>query len=110
MERVFALSATIDEGLYSPVGKFPNIGALVNTIMINATVLAGIIALIFIIVGGFGIIMGAGSGDPKRMQSGQKTLTMAIVGLVIVVFALWFVQGLHLLLGVDPLNPPGIQP
>jgi hypothetical protein len=105
MERVYALSANIDGSIFSPADNFKNIGSLVTTIVMNATVLAGILALIIIIVGGFGIIMGAGAGDPKKMQSGTKMLTSAIVGLLIVVFALWFVQGLSILIGVNPLNP-----
>lgn len=88
--------------IFSPAKSFPTIGSLVSTITANAFYLAGIVAFIFIIVGGFAII--TGSGDPKKMESGQKTLTMAITGLLIIVFSYWIVKLIGLILGVDPLK------
>lgn len=105
MERVFALSTTIGgDTPFSPAKTFPTIGSLVTVVTSNAFILAGLIAFIFIIMGGFAIIMGAGSGDPKQMEQGRKTLTMAVAGLLIIVFSFWIVQLLGLLLGVDPLS------
>lgn len=84
--------------------NFPTVGSLVNVLTSNAFVLAGVIAFIFIVIGGFSIILGAGSGDPKRTESGQKTLTMAVVGLLVIVFSFWIVRGIGLILGFDPLS------
>ena len=104
MERVFAqTSVAIDETIFSPA-RFKTIGSLVSIITSNAFVLAGLLAFIFIVVGGFAIIMGAGSGDPKRMEQGRKTLTMAVVGLMVIIFSFWIVRLLGLILGVDPLK------
>lgn len=88
--------------IFSPAKTFPDIASLVSVITANAFILAGLIAFVFIIVGGFGIITGA--GDPKKLQSGQKTLTMSIAGLLIVVFSYWIVRLIGLVLGVDPLK------
>lgn len=109
MERVYALTTRIGESggtgtPFSPAGTFKDIGSLVSTITSNAFVLAGLLAFVFIIVGGFAIIMGAGSGDPKRMEQGRKTLTMAVAGLLIIIFSFWIVRLVGLLLGVDPLK------
>lgn len=107
LERIYADSAVIDGNLISPAKNFPTIGSFVSIIVTNAIVVAGIIAFIFIIVGGFGIISGAGNSDPKQIQQGTKTLTMAVAGLLIVIFALWFMQAISIFVGFDVLNPPG---
>ncbi len=106
MNIVHAESVTIAD-IFSPATSFPNIGSLVRVIITNATLLAGVLAFIFIIVGGFAIITGSGDSDPKKIEQGKKTLTMAVIGLIIVVFAIWFLQAFKLFLGFDPLNPPG---
>lgn len=93
--------------IFSPATSFPTIGSLIRVVITNATMLAGILAFIFIIVGGFAIITGSGDSDPKKIEQGKKTLTMAVIGLIIVVFAIWFLQAFKLFLGFDPLNPPG---
>lgn len=107
LERIYADTAIIDGNLISPAKNFPDIGSFVSVIVTNSIVIAGVIAFIFIIIGGFGIISGAGNSDPKQIEQGTKTLTMAVAGLLIVIFALWFMQALKLFLGFDPLNPPG---
>jgi len=106
MERVFALSTRIGDSNtpFSPAQKFPTIADLLATVTSNAFYIAGLVAFIFIVAGGFGIILGAGSGDPKRMEQGKKTLTMAIAGLVIIVFSFWIVRLIGLILGVNPLQ------
>jgi hypothetical protein len=110
MHRLLALSTTIGgtgnaDTPFSPAANFTNFGSLVSVIVTNAIAAAGVIAFIFIIIAGFGIIAGAG-GDPKKVESSKNTLTMAIVGLLIVVFSLWFVQAMKIFLGFDPLKPP----
>ncbi|MCX8009240.1 MAG: hypothetical protein N3A54_06120, partial [Patescibacteria group bacterium] len=76
MKKVFADSLEI-QSVFSPARTFPNIASLIAVITSNAFFIAGIIAFIFIIVGGFGIIRGAGSGDPKKMEQAKYTLTYA---------------------------------
>ena len=108
MQRVFAATETFGPGgqIHTSFAEnFPTIGSFITVIVKNATVLAGLLAFILIIAGGFAIIVGAGGGDSKQMEKGKKTLTMAIVGLIVVVFALWIIRILHIILGVDPLNP-----
>jgi heme O synthase-like polyprenyltransferase len=47
-----------------------------------ALIFAGVVAVIFIILGGIKFINSG--GDPKRVEGAQKTITFAILGLVIV--------------------------
>jgi len=54
----------------------------------NIIRLAGIIALIMLVIGGFRYI--TAGGDPKAAESARNTLTYAILGLVLVILA-WFI-------------------
>jgi hypothetical protein len=107
MHRLLALTTTIGGGAttdipFSPA-RFQDFGSIISLVVSNAIVAAGVIAFIFVIIGGFGII--AGAGDSKKTEQSKNTLTMAIVGLLIVVFSLWFTQAFKIFLGFDPLNP-----
>jgi len=83
MNRVFAVNLSE----LSPAPQVKDIGTLVNIVLRNAFVLAGIIALFLLIFGGFGFIMSAGSGDAKGMQKGKQAITGALIGLVLVVLS-----------------------
>jgi TRAP-type C4-dicarboxylate transport system permease small subunit len=50
--------------------------------------LAGIIAFVMLIIGGFQYL--TAGGDPKKTQAASQTLTYAIVGLV-VILGVWFI-------------------
>lgn len=90
--------------IFSPAASFPTIGSLVGVIVKNAFVLAGIITFVLLVFGGFGLIMGAGSGDTKQMESGKKTVTGAVIGLLVVVTSYWVIQILERLTGLSLLG------
>ena len=50
--------------------------------------LGGIIAFIFLILGGFKYL--TAGGDPKKVEQARNTLTYAILGLVLLLLA-WFI-------------------
>jgi len=52
--------------------------------------LAGLICVIFIIIGGYMWISAA--GDPSRVKTAQNTLTWAIIGLVVVLLAVAVIE------------------
>jgi hypothetical protein len=102
MQNVYA----VDIGTAFPgLNKFADFGALVNTIVSNAVMIAGIITFFLLIIGALGIILGAGSSDPKRMEQGSKTLTSAIIGFVVIIAAVWIVQILQKLTGINIMQP-----
>lgn len=107
MNSVFAATAEIPN-FFSPARNIPTVGTFVTTIINNAIAIAGVLAFIFIIIGGFGILSGAGNSDPKKIEQGKQTLTYAVIGLLIVVFSLWFIEAIKLFTNVDPLNPSGL--
>ncbi|MEK7141715.1 MAG: hypothetical protein AAB800_04220 [Patescibacteria group bacterium] len=102
MERIFAgelkdISATFR--------AYTTFGDLVTIIVRNAFVLAGIISFLLLVFGGFSVIMAAGSGDTKELEKGQKTITYAILGLILVVTSYWIVQIIEKVSGVNLITP-----
>ena len=61
---------------------------IVENIFNLAIRLAGILAFIMLILGGFKYL--TSGGDPKATESARKTLTYAVLGLVLVIAA-WFI-------------------
>lgn len=86
--------------------KFTDFGSLISVILQNAFVLAGVLMLVLLVLGGFGVIMGAGSGDTKRMEKSKSTITGAVIGLLIIIGSVWIVQIIEKLTGTNLLNPP----
>jgi hypothetical protein len=105
MEHVYAAFNLNDTDVFPVAQKFPTFGVLVTVILKNALMFAGVISFIFLVFGGFSVIMGAGGGDTKQLEKGRKAITGAVTGLVIVLFAYWFVQIIEKLTGLSLLNP-----
>ncbi len=97
MERVYA-QVSIKE-VFPPAENFSQIGPLVSVIVKNGFMLAGVIAFVLIVLGGFGIIAGAG-GDTKQLEQGKKTITGAVIGLLVIVGSFWIVQIIETLTGL----------
>lgn len=105
MERIFAQAQEIIDlkKEFTPAQSFNTFGQLASTLLKNAFVLAGLIAFVFLIFGGFGVIVSAG-GDTKKLESGKKTITGALVGLILIVTSYWIVQIIELITGLKLLN------
>ncbi len=89
------------KGLSGTFTVFDTFGDVVNVIVRNGMVIAGVICLIILVLGGFRYIMAAGGGDAKQMESGKKAITGAVIGLVLIVFAVWIVQIIKTITGYD---------
>ncbi len=110
MERVFA---AVNIGTEFPsITKFTNLGDLVSVIVPNAFMLAGVIAFLLLVFAGFGMIQAAGSGDTKKMESGKKAITGAVIGLIVVLGSFWIIQIIETLTGLkgDCVNTLCILP
>ncbi len=81
-----------DPNVFAPAKTFSSFGAIVSVVVRNAVVLAGIISFLLLILGGFGVIVGAGSGDTKKLEQARKTVTGAVTGLIIIVTSVLIVQ------------------
>ncbi len=69
-----------------------SIGELATNIIRILLYVAGIIAVVFVIIGGY-YVMTAGGNDTQA-AAGRKTLTNALIGLVIVILAFTIVQAI----------------
>lgn len=94
-----------DAKIFSPAANFQSVSALVNVFIKNATAIAAVVAFVLIVLGGFGIIAGAGEGDSKKLEQGKQAITGAIIGFVIVVTAVWLVEIIGKITGLQILNP-----
>lgn len=93
-----------DPNVFAPAKTFTDFGSIVSVIVKNAVVLAGIISLFLLILGGFGVIVGAGSGDTKKLEQSKKAVTGAVMGLLIVVLSVLIVQIVANVTGSDILK------
>lgn len=73
---------------------------LVNAILRIAIGMAGGIAFLLIIYGGFRLALS--SGDPKAIQEGRDIITSAIIGLIIIVMSVFLLR----VIGIDILGLP----
>lgn len=108
MEKVIALNPTpvdIGKAFATNGPHFDTIGGLVSVIVQNAFMLAGIIAFVLLVVGGFGIIASAG-GDTKSLEKGKQAMTGAVLGLIVIIGSFWIIQLIQVLTGISLLSLP----
>jgi len=78
-------------------------GQFINTLLKTGSGIAGGIAFLLIIVGGFQIVMSA--GNPEKLNAGKELVTSAIVGLLFIIFSIFLLR----FIGVDILAIPGFE-
>ena len=83
-------------------GAFTTLGGLVNVLLPNILIIAGIICFLAVIVTGLKVIQS--SGDAKAQEGSKGALTAAIVGLIIIFGAYFFVQIFETIVGIPLLH------
>jgi len=78
---------------------------IISILLRNAYILAGVLLFLLLIFGGFGIIMGAGSGDAKKTGQGQQAVTSALIGFLLVFASYWIIQIIQIVTGLNILSP-----
>ena len=86
------------------LSDYTNLSQLISPLLKNILTITGIIFIALIIVGGIGMIAGAGKNDPKKAEQSKKTLTSAITGFIIVFCAYIIIQIIEVLTGVPILK------
>lgn len=81
--------------------SYTNAGDLINNLLPNVYTAAGVIIFIMFIVGGFSIISGA--NDTHKLDEGKKTITFAIMGLLIIFGSYWIIQIIQVVTGLEIL-------
>lgn len=81
-----------------------SIGGFV-TLFLNASfVVAGVILLFFFVMGGIGMIAGAGSSNPQQLEKGKQAATSAFIGFIVVFASYWIVKLIEQLTGIKILG------
>lgn len=75
---------------------------LLNNIIPNVYVAAGIVIFFMILFGGYSIIVGG--SDTHKLDEGKKTITSAIIGLLVLFASYWIIQLIQVITGVPILN------
>lgn len=81
-----------NQDLTTPVG-------IINTLLPNVMIVAGLILFGMLIWGGFQMLTAA--GNPKAADAGKARLTTAILGFFIVFAAYWLTQIVEIIFGVN---------
>jgi hypothetical protein len=81
---------------------YTGVGSLINNILPNVYIAGGIIIFFMIVMGGFTIVSNA--GNPDKIKDGGKTITSAIMGLLVLFASYWIIQLIQVVTGVPILN------
>ncbi len=91
-------------GSTTKLKELTGVGSLVTTIIQIAFALAGILFIVLLIVGGIGMIAGAGQDNPEQAAKGKQAATSALIGFIVVFVAYWIVQLIEVLTGISILQ------
>lgn len=86
----------------SATTEYSGAGSLINNILPNVYIAGGVIIFFMILFGGFTIIANAGNKD--KIADGSKTITSAIIGLLVLFGSYWIIQIIQVVTGVSILN------
>ncbi len=74
-----------------------NLGDIINVVVSYIFPLAGLILLLFIIYGGYTMMLSG--GDPKKMADARAKITNGVIGFIIIFVSYWIVQAIGVALG-----------
>lgn len=95
-DRLFFQGSTANQ-------EYASTSDLINNVLPNIYVAAGLIIFFMIVFGGFTIIANAGNAD--KIKDGTKTITSAIMGLLVLFASYWIIQLIQVVTGVSILSP-----
>jgi len=84
------------------VATIADLGDILQKIIGYALGLAGIVLFIMLLIGGFSFI--TSGGDPKAAEGAKKTITSAIIGLIVILISYIILVIIKNITGVDVTN------
>jgi len=92
-----------EEGLFSAhLPDTINLGGIISALLPYVFALAGLVLFIFLIIGGFGLLISGGS--PDKMKAAQGKITSAVIGFVIIFISYWLMRILEIVFGISILG------
>ncbi len=79
-----------------------SIGNIISELLKYLFPLAGLLVLLYLLLGGFQLMTSA--GDPKKTQEAKGKITNALVGFIIVFISYWLVQIVGIILGIEVIT------
>jgi len=79
------------------------IGGILTALLPYLLIIAGLLLLVMLIMGGFKLLTSA--NNPDNAEAGKKQLTNAILGFIILFAAYWIAQIIQVLTGINFLKP-----
>ena len=101
--KVYAGTNINDPNLNPPTITSP--GQLISVLLPNVYLVAGIILFILLMAGGFGIIINSGKGMKEGVVKGNKLISAALLGFVVIIGSYWIIQIIRAVTGVNILEP-----
>ena len=83
-------------------GTDTTIGKIISDILPYIFWISGILILIYLIMGGFQLMLSA--GDPKKVQGAWGKITNAVIGFVIIFVAYWVTQLVGKVFNISIIN------
>lgn len=83
---------------------YSSLGAFISAILPNIYIIAGVILFILLVIGGLIVITSAGKAEQEGVQKGQKAITAALVGFLIIFASYWIMQIIKFVTGLDILG------
>lgn len=83
---------------------FGSIGEIISNLLNNIYVLAGVILLVLLIVGGFMVMIAAGQENPDQAKKGKQAITAALIGFLIIFCSYWIMKIIEIVTGVNVFN------
>lgn len=87
----------------NPAKKYADkpIGTFISDVLPNVYTAIGLILFVYLLFGGFLIV--TSSGNEHNMENGQKVITNAIIGLLVVFASYWIIQLIGIVTGIPIL-------
>ena len=90
VSKVYAASCGSDE-LETAIGCLPkNMEGIVGELLNYATIIGGMVAVVMLAVGGFGLMTSA--GDPEKLMNARETISNALMGLALIVLSVFILE------------------
>jgi len=89
-----------NEGIKNTYSEITDFSKLFSSLLFNIYVLAGVILLFLLIGGGLTIIISAGQNNPENASKGQKAITAAIIGFLVIFASYWIIKIVETITGL----------
>ncbi|MFC1789904.1 hypothetical protein ACFLZP_00250 [Patescibacteria group bacterium] len=83
---------------------FESFGSILTVLLPNVYIIASVILFLFLLVGGFGVIINAGKGEKDGVAQSGKVVSAAVIGFIIIIGSYWLIQIISVVTGLNILG------